>query len=689
MDLKQDLDFPKVPRPHLGRQKRLRSYNQFPLHYENIAAMAADLPRIAALGFSSVWVNPLFEPCQNTDWISAEIARGLEGTNPGTKDFNIESDTGSPYAIKSFDINQKISAHSATNLSNEQRRKKDYADIRQYTKKAKQLRLTPVYDFVMRHVAVDSPLVAQHPEWFKKHSNGNFLFFGRDENYHSTGQAWDDVLELNFDDPKTRDEIIEQHLKPMAAIVIKQLGFEGLRIDAAGKIPIEVYDRIMPYVDYLCMKTHGKPALIMGETLGRNVDEFRHLRGVMDYVYNSIYFCPFSKEFWDLDDTPLSYCKGILQAEVSPTIGFAGNHDVPRLAWFYHRQQHIRGTLLKKEVTDRCINGSMPLEKVRNIFVSLNDQRAFDGDVLKRIVATAVRQGVTSGEEAEKACAAIDEKGILPQKYLRNWFNGHPLADSKASQTVFKSIIDAIFNIVEEDKQKEYNAAKKGEQKTKKRVSEQKFIDLLGASTLDEADLRHLIKEAFYITAFASDGGWFFSLGDEWAVTKKTNVFRASPEDLKERARDNLDFSETIREINNIVRQLPPPANPEWVQRCYLQNTEMDHALTSFLIHQGHGFSQPPLMVIANTSEENQVIDCETFRDILSANGRNNTPEKKVFPNRIYICGSIEMDPELVSTLKCIGAEVFFSGNAPIHLPARPSSGSIVDRKTRPTSLDV
>jgi len=213
--------------------------------------MTDDLKRIKDMGFSSVWVNPLFEPCKTVDWITEEI-RKVEAER-GIAKTKIHSKAGSPYAVRSFSINEKISNYASSGLSEEDRQKADYKDVRAYTDKCRELGLVPMTDIVMRHVSADSDLVKKHPHWFKRHSNGNFVIFGRDENYKAQGQSWDDVLEFNFDDPIVMEEVLEDHIRPMCRILINEFGFEGLRIDAAGKIPKQVYDRVIPLIDMLCL----------------------------------------------------------------------------------------------------------------------------------------------------------------------------------------------------------------------------------------------------------------------------------------------------------------------------------------------------------------------------------------------------------------------------------------------------
>jgi glycosidase len=645
-----------VQRPRRQELGRLISYNQFPLHYHNIKEMETDLPRIRQMGFTSVWTNPLFEPCQSVDLVKHEFSINGDANE-------VHSDPGSIYATRSFNINHKLSGHNDEAISESERRKRDYADIRHYTDAARAQGLTPLYDFVMRQVAVDNPLLQKKPHWFKRHSNGNYVFFGRDENYRATGVSWDDVVEFNYDNPAVRKEVVNEYLKPMADIVVKQFGFEGFRIDAAGKLPRSVYEEIIPYVDKLCKETHGKPAVIIGETLGQNINEFLHTGGYMDYIYNSIYFQPFnSRKMWEKDDTWFAHTKGQLQEQVAPTIGFPENHDVIRLADFYGNNRHIRDEILRHVITACCLNGKIPLPKVLNIFTSLNDKEAFSEDTLRKLVATGVEQKAISPEAAAKAYDNIATTGKLKQQDVRSWFRDHPPTTDKAGERLFRALSDVIFDLVAQEKEKEiYEMRTYNERQTPKLISENNLIALIPEGKLSKERLERLVREAYCFTAFASDGGWFMPQGSEYGVSKRSSVSSGTPEDLNERPYPDIDLSPFIRSVNATVAALPPPSNPEWVQRCYLDDTEKDKCLSSFLIHQGEGYSNGSHLVIANIGTGRPIVDYNTFMHIRSANKRNDRPEKDVLPNAVYLCGDIELSPHLRAALIVKKVKIFES----------------------------
>lgn len=657
-----------VQSPRGKELPRLISYNQFPLHYENIPAMTADLARIKAMGFTSVWSNPLFQPCESMATIEAEISR-VYATMGEQEAPRFHAKAGSPYAVKTLDINPKLSAHAKADISSEERRMRDYGDIRAYTEECRRQGLSPLSDFVMRHVSVDSPLVEKNPHWFKRHANGNFVFFGRDENYRPTSQSWDDVLEFNFEDPAVLREVIDQHIKPMAQIVIEEFGFEGMRIDAAGKIPTNVYQQVIPYIDELCLNRHGKPATILGETLGQDISEFMHLGGYADYVYNSIYFFPFAKQFWTQDDTAFSGCKGRLQDSVAPTIGFAGNHDVARVASYYEQNQHIRGSFLRETIRGAGSNETV-LNNVTRLFISLDTQGAFSDEQLAQIRATyRYHKGVAGTVDT----AETGGNGKITRQDLRKWLTEFPPHTPQGAD-IYKRITEVIFATVQPNKEPGYGYSDAyAAQGNKGLLTEQKLMKILPPKfDMDTIDAK--IRESFCMAAFASDGGWFFSQGDEWGVTKRTNVFTASPADLKERVGQDKDYSGFVAGVNKIVRSLPPPTNPEWTQRCYLPDGEKDSNIVAIYIHQGHGFNGTGHLVISNISNNEQQIDQRIFDEYRRANGRNTSWEKDKLPDSVYFCGHVSIAPDLSSYLQKSGVRVVMANSEAIPAQKTPVS---------------
>ncbi|MBV8494921.1 MAG: alpha-amylase, partial [Alphaproteobacteria bacterium] len=117
----------------------LRIYNLFPTLAGPIAAWTAELPRIAAMAFNAVYVNP----------------------------FHYPGFSGSLYAVKDYyRLNPRFRGKS---------KGRDNALLRGFTQKARGHGLRPIMDLVVNHTARDSELLAQRPNWFARNGDGEVL----------------------------------------------------------------------------------------------------------------------------------------------------------------------------------------------------------------------------------------------------------------------------------------------------------------------------------------------------------------------------------------------------------------------------------------------------------------------------------------------------------------------------------
>src|SRR5262247_4680240 len=106
----------------------LRIYNLFPTLAGTIGDWMAHLPRIAAMGFNAVYINP----------------------------FHYPGFSGSLYAIKDYyRLHPLLAADGADPPSL----------LKGFTKAAAKRRIAVLMDLVINHTSKDSVLVAEHPEW--------------------------------------------------------------------------------------------------------------------------------------------------------------------------------------------------------------------------------------------------------------------------------------------------------------------------------------------------------------------------------------------------------------------------------------------------------------------------------------------------------------------------------------------
>ena len=117
----------------------LRIYNLFPTLAGTIRDWMAHLPRIAAMGFNAVYINP----------------------------FHYPGFSGSLYAVKDYyRLNPRFRGTEPGD---------DDALLRRFTDAARGHGLRVIMDLVVNHTSKDSELVASHPGWFARDRRGEFV----------------------------------------------------------------------------------------------------------------------------------------------------------------------------------------------------------------------------------------------------------------------------------------------------------------------------------------------------------------------------------------------------------------------------------------------------------------------------------------------------------------------------------
>src|SRR6266446_3385170 len=117
----------------------LRIYNLFPTLAGTIRQWTTHLPRIAALGFNAVYVNP----------------------------FHYPGFSGSLYAVKDY---YRLNPRFRDGESGD-----DDALLREFTEAARAYGLRVIMDLVVNHTSKDSELVASRPQWFTRDARGSVV----------------------------------------------------------------------------------------------------------------------------------------------------------------------------------------------------------------------------------------------------------------------------------------------------------------------------------------------------------------------------------------------------------------------------------------------------------------------------------------------------------------------------------
>ncbi len=260
----------------------LRIYNLFPSLAGTVRQWSEHLPRIAAMGFNAVYVNP----------------------------FHYPGFSGSLYAVKDYyRLNPRFRGDEPGD---------DDRLLHDFTTAAQACRLRVIMDLVVNHTSKDSELVAGHPGWFAHDAKGEILSpFATDPADPRRKTVWGDLAELDYGGPR-RPEIVAYFEEVVRHYL--GLGFGGFRCDAAYKVPAAAWRNLID-----AAKTANPDALFCAETVGAPKEAVLALADAgFDYLYNSVKWWDF-KSPWLLDQYEAF-------RHIAPSIGFPESHDTPRLA---------------------------------------------------------------------------------------------------------------------------------------------------------------------------------------------------------------------------------------------------------------------------------------------------------------------------------------------------------------------
>ena len=257
-----------------------RIYNLFPLLVGPVSDWSKELPRIAAMGFDWVYVNPFHE----------------------------SGFSGSLYAIKDTEtLDPRLSDGGDQDGA-----------IRAFADEAKKHGLRVMTDLVVNHLSKDALLSESNPEAFVRNMWGELESpFATDPDDPSKRTVWGDLAELDWHGEAGRTFLLGYFDRYIAHL--QSLGVAGFRCDAAYKVPPSVWRELIGKA-----KARGE-CLFAAETLGCSEEETEQTaRAGFDYLFNSFAWWDFEKP-WAME----AYEKTRLLA---PSISFPENHDMERLA---------------------------------------------------------------------------------------------------------------------------------------------------------------------------------------------------------------------------------------------------------------------------------------------------------------------------------------------------------------------
>jgi len=259
-----------------------RIYNLFPLLCGSVQQWEDHLPRIAAMGFNWVYLNPFHYP-------------GFSGSLYAVKDY---------YRIHDLMWDGE---HSLEEL------------LTSFCRKAGEQGLLVMMDLVINHTSKDSLLAEHHPDWFLHESDGS-LRSPRAVDPADTRNVtiWGDLAEIDHHNSNHRANLVGYFSDLISHFL--DCGISGFRCDAAYLVPAEVWSDLITLA-----RSKRTDATFLAETLGCHLDQVAALRSTgFDYLFNSA-------TWWDFRSPWLLEQYNAFR-HIGPSIAFPESHDTERLA---------------------------------------------------------------------------------------------------------------------------------------------------------------------------------------------------------------------------------------------------------------------------------------------------------------------------------------------------------------------
>jgi starch synthase (maltosyl-transferring) len=259
-------------------------YNLFPRHFTNIDEWSVVLPRIAAMGFNAVFVNPFFET-------------GF---------------SGSLYAIKDhYRLNPLFLKKGQDGA--------DFAPIDRFNEACARNGLDLYIDLVINHTAFDAVLTKTRPSWYKCDASGKPQSpYAVDPGDASKVTVWGDLATIDNENSPDR-ETLWSYWDALIAFFQKR-GIHGFRCDAAYQVPVALWEKLIAEA-----RRRDRRAAFLAETLGCRLDQIEALAPAgFDYLFNSV-------KWWNYD-APWAIEQHTANRHIAPSIAFPESHDTDRLA---------------------------------------------------------------------------------------------------------------------------------------------------------------------------------------------------------------------------------------------------------------------------------------------------------------------------------------------------------------------
>lgn len=334
-------------------------YEIFPRQFSaegNFNGITARLDDLKKLGVNILWLMPIHP-------VGQEKKKGT---------------VGSPYAVRDFyAINPDYGTRE---------------DLRRLIQEAHRRGLKVIIDMVANHTSWDSVMM-KTPEFYTRDATGRVI---------SPVPDWADVADLNYDNPRLRDYMIE-----MLKYWVREFDLDGFRCDVAGFVPTDFWERARAELERV------KPDIVM-------LAEW-HSPDLMVKAFDADYAWPFHSAITEVlqGRSPASQLRAAWQEERARFprntlhMRFSDNHDERRaIARFGERAALAAGALVftmdgvpliynGMEVGDTTESGAPALFEKLPVFWKIAERRPefprfYEQVIALRRKSPALQQGETA-----------------------------------------------------------------------------------------------------------------------------------------------------------------------------------------------------------------------------------------------------------------------------------------------------
>ncbi|NOY54176.1 MAG: alpha-amylase [Deltaproteobacteria bacterium] len=258
-----------------------RIYNLFPLIAGPFDRWRPHLERACGMGFNWIFINPFHQP-------------GF---------------SGSLYAVKDYYVVNPLFVADNGLPPMEQ--------LRRIVEEARGMGLHLIMDLVINHTAIDSPLLKEHPDWYRRDEKGKIVHPSAWEGDKCVA-VWGDLAEIDNECSPDRENL-RRYWEDLV-LNYHEIGFEGFRCDAAYQVPDALWASLIGKIKGIYPGT-----LFFAETLGCTIEDVVRLaKAGFDYTFNS-------SKYWDFE-APWCLDQYAENAQWAPSVSFAESHDTNRLA---------------------------------------------------------------------------------------------------------------------------------------------------------------------------------------------------------------------------------------------------------------------------------------------------------------------------------------------------------------------